>query len=194
MKISLLIFSLIVAANSCISQTSGKNDSSTKFKMDVKTFHNFTMTTLEGEEFDLAQLKGKKILVINTASKCGLTPQYAEMEELYKKYGGDKFIVLGFPANNFLKQEPGTDKEIAEFCAKNYGVTFPMFSKISVKGTDIHPLYSWLTQKELNGMEDAEVKWNFQKFMIDKDGKWVGVIGPRKSPLDEEIINWIENQ
>lgn len=194
MKISLLIFSLIVAANSSIAQTSGKNGPSASLSMDMKTFHNFTMTTLEGEEFDLAQLKGKKILVINTASKCGLTPQYAEMEELYKKYGGDKFIVLGFPANNFLKQEPGTDKEIAEFCAKNYGVTFPMFSKISVKGTDIHPLYSWLTQKELNGMEDAEVKWNFQKFMIDKDGKWVGVIGPRKSPLDEEIINWIENQ
>ena len=160
----------------------------------MRTFHDFTMTTLEGEKFDLSQLKGKKVLVVNTASKCGLTPQYAEMEELYKKYGGDTFVVLGFPANNFLKQEPGTDKEIAEFCARNYGVTFPMFSKISVKGNDIHPLYSWLTGKELNGVEDAGVKWNFQKFMIDEDGKWAGVVGPRKSPLDEEIINWIENQ
>lgn len=187
MKINLLILSLIVAANSGIAQTSGKNVT------DMRTFHDFTMTTLEGEEFELAQLKGKKVLVVNTASKCGLTPQYAEMEELYKKYGGDKFVVLGFPANNFLKQEPGTDKEIAEFCTKNYGVTFLMFSKISVKGTDIHPLYSWLTQKELNGVEDAGVKWNFQKFMIDEDGKWAGVVGPRKSPLNEEIVNWIEN-
>ncbi|MCH8318601.1 MAG: glutathione peroxidase, partial [Bacteroidetes bacterium] len=188
MKINLLSLSFMVVAISCIAQTTDKNDPSTTLWTGMKTFHDFTMTTLEGEEFDMSQLKGKKVLVVNTASKCGLTPQYAEMEELYKKYGGDTFVVLGFPANNFLKQEPGTDKEIAEFCTKNYGVTFQMFSKISVKGNDIHPLYSWLTEKELNGVEDAGVKWNFQKFMINEDGKWAGVVGPRKSPLDEEII------
>ncbi len=188
MKINLLSLVFITITIPCFAQTQNKNEKI------MKTFHDFTMTTLEGNEFDLSKLKGKKVLVVNTASKCGFTPQYAEMEELYKKYGGDKFVVIGFPANNFLKQEPGTDKEIAEFCSKNYGVTFPMFSKISVKGKDINPLYSWLTEKELNGVEDAEVKWNFQKFMIDENGKWVGVVGPRNSPLDEEIVNWIENK
>ena len=187
MKLNLLSLAFIVAISSGIAQTSDQNSTG------LKTFHDFTMTTLEGEEFNLSQLKGKKVLVINTASKCGLTPQYAEIEELYKKYGGDKFTVLGFPANNFGNQEPGTDKEIAEFCSKNYGVTFPMFSKISVKGKDIHPLYNWLTVKELNGVGDGGVKWNFQKFMIDEDGKWAGVVGPRTKPLDEEIVNWIEN-
>ena len=156
-------------------------------------FHDFTVTTIRGEEFPLSQLKGKKVLVVNTASKCGLTPQYKELQALYDKYGGDKFVIIGFPANNFLKQEPGSNEEIAEFCQINYGVTFPMMEKISVKGKEMAPVYQWLTQKSKNGKEDAPVSWNFQKFMIDENGDWVGMVPPKTSPMTEEIISWIEH-
>lgn len=158
---------------------------------EMKTFHDFTMTTLDGKEFDLSQLKGKKVMVVNTASECGLTPQYENLEEVYKEFGGDKFTIIGFPANNFGGQEPGSDAEIATFCSKNYGVTFPMFSKISVKGDDQHPLYQWLTKKELNGVSDAEMVWNFQKFLIDENGNWVKNVHPQTLPADEEILKWI---
>jgi len=158
-----------------------------------KTFHDFTVTDINGDEFDLAQLKGKKVLVVNTASECGLTPQYEILEEVYKEYGGEKFTIIGFPANNFGGQEPGTDEEIKGFCKKNYGVTFPMMSKISVKGDDQNEVYQWLTQKEKNGVEDAEVAWNFQKFLIDENGKYVSMVSPKGSPDSEEIINWINN-
>lgn len=158
---------------------------------DMKTFHDFTMTTIDGQEFDLSQLKGKKVMVVNTASECGLTPQYENLEELYKEFGGDDFTIVGFPANNFGAQEPGSDSEIKTFCTKNYGVTFQMFSKISVKGDDQHPLYQWLTKKELNGVSDAEMVWNFQKFLIDENGNWVRNVHPQTLPVDEEIVNWI---
>lgn len=128
------------------------------FAQPVKTFHDFTVETLQGDKFDLSSLKGKKVLVVNTASKCGLTPQYEDLQKLYKTYGGEKFTIIGFPANNFLKQEPGSNDEIREFCTENYGVTFPMMSKISVKGDDMHPVYKWLTQKSENGVMDSEVK------------------------------------
>ena len=125
---------------------------------------------------------------------CGLTPQYKQLEELYKTYGGDKFVIIGFPANNFLSQEPGTDKEIKSFCEKNYGVTFPMMSKISVKGDDTHQLYKWLTQKSINGVMDAPVEWNFQKFMIDEKGDLVGMVSPREKPDCDKIVNWIKGK
>lgn len=157
-----------------------------------KTFHSFSATTIDGKTLDLSTLKGKKVLVVNTASKCGLTPQYKELEELYKLYGGDKFTIIGFPANNFLSQEPGSDEEIKQFCEVNYGVTFQMMSKISVKGDDIHPIYKWLTTKEENGVMDSEVTWNFQKYMIDEDGHLVDFVEPKKSPNSEKIINWIK--
>jgi len=156
-----------------------------------KTLHDFKTKTLEDGDFDLSTLKGKKVLVVNTASKCGHTPQYAELEALYKKYGGDKFVIIGFPANNFLKQEPGTNEEIREFCTKNYGVTFPMMHKISVKGDDMDPIYQWLTQKSQNGVMDAEVTWNFQKFMVDENGKLVGFLKPKESVNSDKIDNWI---
>jgi glutathione peroxidase len=159
-----------------------------------KTLHDFTVNSIDGEIYDLSQLKGKKVLVVNTASKCGFTPQYADLENLYKKYKDRNFIVIGFPANNFLWQEPGTDSEIQTFCQLNYGVSFPMMSKISVKGKDIHPLYSWLTKKEQNGVMNSSVSWNFQKYMIDESGKLVGVISPKTNPLSEEITSWIESQ
>jgi glutathione peroxidase len=155
------------------------------------SFHDFKVNTITGEVYDLAQLKGKKVLVVNTASKCGLTPQYAQLQELFETYGGENFTIIGFPANNFMNQEPGSNEEIAEFCETNYGVSFQMMEKISVKGDDIHPLYSWLTNKSENGVLDASVSWNFQKFLIDENGKLVDSISPRKSPTSSEIVDWI---
>ncbi|KAF0198600.1 MAG: glutathione peroxidase [Bacteroidetes bacterium] len=157
------------------------------------TLHSFKTKTIDGKEFDLASLKGKKVLVVNTASKCGLTPQYKELEALYKKYKDRNFVIIGFPANNFLSQEPGTEAEIKEFCELNYGVTFPMMSKISVKGKDMDPIYKWLTNKSENGKMDAGVTWNFQKFMIDENGNFVDFVSPRESPMSDKIVKWIEN-
>ncbi len=158
------------------------------------SFYDFKVTDIDGKSFDLSTLKGKKVLVVNTASKCGHTPQYAQLEELYKKYGGENFVIIGFPANNFLSQEPGTNAEIKNFCTTNYGVTFPMMAKISVKGKDIAPLYKWLTTKTENGVIDAPVKWNFQKFMIDENGKIAGVVPPSDLPTIPKIVNWIEGK
>jgi glutathione peroxidase len=156
-----------------------------------KTLYDFTVKTLEGADFPLSQLKGKKVMVVNTASKCGLTPQYKDLEALYKEYGGDKFIIIGFPANNFHEQEPGSATEIREFCTANYGVTFPMMEKISVAGNDIHPLYKWLTSKAENGVMDAPVQWNFQKFLIDENGNLVDMIPPRDKADSEKVLKWI---
>ena len=159
-----------------------------------KSFYDFKTTTIDGKPFNLSSLKGKKVLVVNTASKCGHTPQYAQLEELYKKYGPDKFVIIGFPANNFLWQEPGTNEEIQQFCTKNYGVTFQMMAKISVKGKDMDPLYQWLTSKKENGVMDAPVKWNFQKFMIDENGHLVDMVPPGDLPNTDKIIHWIEGK
>ena len=157
-----------------------------------KTFYDFSAKKIEGEMMELSSLKGKKVLVVNTASKCGLTPQYNELEELYKTYGGENFTIIGFPANNFMRQEPGTDEEIKEFCELNYGVTFQMMSKISVKGDDIDPIYKWLTSEEENGVMDSKVSWNFQKYMIDENGQLVDFVSPKESPISEKIVNWIK--
>ncbi len=158
-----------------------------------KSFYDFKVNTLEGEPFDLSTLKGKKVLVVNTASKCGNTPQYEELEALYKEYGSKGFVIIGFPANNFLGQEPGSNEEIREFCTRNYGVTFPMMEKISVKGSDMHPLYQWLTKKANNGVIDAPVTWNFQKFMIDEKGNVIDSISPRTKPAkSEKLMTWIK--
>lgn len=157
-----------------------------------KTFHDFTVISIDGEDFSLSQLKGKKVLVVNTASRCGNTPQYEDLEKLYQEFGGDKFTIIGFPANNFMGQEPGSDADIKEFCTTRYGVTFPMMSKISVKGKDIHPVYQWLTSKAQNGVMDADVKWNFQKFMVDETGNLVDVAAPSEKPYSDKIVNWIK--
>lgn len=167
---------------------------SSGFSQNQSSFYDFKVTSIDGKPFDLSSLKGKKILVVNVASKCGYTPQYAQLEELYKKYGGENFTIIGFPANNFMGQEPGTNDEIYEFCTSNYGVTFPMMAKISVKGKDINPLYQWLTSKKLNGVMDAPVKWNFQKFMIDEKGSLVDFATPGESPTSEKITGWIEGK
>lgn len=156
-------------------------------------FYSFTVKNIDGEEISLEEYKGKKVLIVNVASKCGFTPQYEDLQKLYEEYGGEDFTIIGFPANNFLKQEPGTNEEIKEFCTLNYGVTFPMMAKISVKGKDIHPLYAWLTSKENNGVMDANVSWNFQKFMINEDGSLAGVASPKTKPFDDKIVSWITN-
>lgn len=159
----------------------------------TKSFHDFTAKTIDGQELSMSVFKGKKVLVVNTASKCGLTPQYQALQNIYAQYQAQGFEIIGFPANNFLRQEPGTNKEIKAFCTKNYGVTFQMMHKISVKGDDIHPIYQWLTTKAQNGVLDAKVKWNFQKFMIDEDGQLVDVAFPKEKPDSEKIINWIRS-
>jgi glutathione peroxidase len=157
----------------------------------VNTIYDFKVMTLDGKEFDFASLKGKKILIVNTASKCGLTPQYEALEKLYETYKDKNLVIVGFPANNFAGQEPGSNAEIATFCKQNYGVTFPMMEKISVVGDDMHPIYQFLTQKSLNGVMDSEVEWNFQKYLINADGALYKMVPPKVLPADPEITDWI---
>ena len=164
---------------------------STTVTMAQTNFHQFKAKTLDGGELDFATLKGKKVLVVNVASKCGLTPQYTDLQKLYDKYGGEKFEIIGFPANNFMGQEPGSSDEIAEFCQKNYGVTFTMMEKVEVKGKKQSPIYTWLTLKSENGVMDAEVSWNFEKFLIDENGNLVKNLEPKTVPMADEIVSWI---
>jgi len=160
----------------------------------VETIYKFSVTDLYGKPFDFSSLKGKKILIVNTASECGLTPQYKDLEAIYEKYKDKNFVIVGFPANNFGSQEPGSNEQIANFCKLNYGVTFPMMSKISVKGSDMHPVYQFLTQKSKNGLQDSEVEWNFQKYLINEKGELVKVLSPRVLPTDSVIVDWINGK
>lgn len=157
-----------------------------------KGFYDFKVKTLDGNQFDFSQLRGKKVMIVNTASKCGNTPQYKQLEALYEKYG-DKLVILGFPANDFGAQEPGSAAEIKKFCTENYGVKFPMMDKITVKGKNMSPVYKWLTSKELNGVKDSDVKWNFQKYLIDEKGNLVDVLDPKEMPDSEKVIAWLSN-
>jgi len=161
------------------------------FSQSSKSFHDFKVMSLEGEEIDFAQFEGKKVLVVNTASRCGYTKQYEDLQKLYMEYGDEKFAVIGFPANNFFKQEPGSDEKIRKFCDKKYGISFPMTTKISVKGDNMHPVYQWLTQKKENGKMDTSVKWNFQKYLINEDGSLEGFVPPKTEPYDPMIVDWI---
>lgn len=157
------------------------------FSMAV-SIYDFKVPSLEGKEIDFSKYKGKKILIVNTASKCGLTPQYKDLEDLHKKYK-DKLVIVGFPANNFAGQEPGSNAEIGEFCKRNYGVTFTMAEKVSVKGEDIHPLFKYLTSEAARlGVEDP-IKWNFTKFLLDEKGKLIAVIPSKTSPMSEELVS-----
>lgn len=191
---SFLLISLLML--SCQNQaqnqgnTAQKKDNKTT-TMEKQTIYQFKVTDLYGNEFDFASLKGKKILIVNTASECGLTPQYKDLEAIYGKYKDKNFVIIGFPANNFGAQEPGSNEQIATFCQKNYGVTFPMMGKISVKGNDKHELYKFLTEKSKNGLQDSEVEWNFQKYLINEQGELVKVLSPRVLPTDNEIVGWI---
>ena len=150
-------------------------------------FYSFKVETLDGGTFDFSRLRGKRVLVVNTASKCGFTPQYKELQELWGLVDTSKFVIIGFPANDFGQQEPGSNAEVADFCEKNYGVTFPMMAKVATKGPKQHPLYTWLTQKEQNGVSNAEVRWNFHKFLIDENGNWVESLLSTSSPVGGRI-------
>lgn len=163
-------------------------------QLNTKPIYQFKIKDITGTDFDLNQYKGKKILIVNTASKCGLTPQFEKLEALYQKYKDQNFIIIGFPTNDFLSQDPGSNEEIAEFCKLNYGVTFPMMSKVIVKGDTIEPLFRYLTTKSENGLSDFVVEWNFQKFLINEEGKLDKVISPKTDPTDSEITNWIEGK
>jgi glutathione peroxidase len=194
-KLSLfLLISFLIL--SCQNQAQNQGNTAQKSNkktttMEKQTIYQFKVTDLYGNEFDFASLKGKKILIVNTASECGLTPQYKDLEAIYGKYKEKNFVILGFPANNFGAQEPGSNEQIAAFCQKNYGVTFPMMEKISVKGNDKHELYQFLTEKSKNGLQDSDVEWNFQKYLINENGELVKVLSPRVLPTDNEIVGWI---
>src|ERR1700712_1955874 len=157
-------------------------------KDDTKSIFQFKVESLDGGSIDFSKYKGKKILVVNTASKCGYTPQYEALEKVYEQYK-DKLVIVGFPANNFGQQEPGTNTEIKEFCTKNYGVTFPMAAKVSVKGDDMAPIYKWLTSKTENGVLDAEIKWNFGKFLLDENGHLISYFPSKVEPMSDELTS-----
>ena len=162
--------------------------------VNASSVYDFTMKDIDGNDVKLDAFKGRLIMIVNTASKCGYTPQYEGLEAIYKKYKDRGFVILGFPANNFMGQEPGTEKEIKEFCTLKYNVTFPMFSKISVTGRDQHPLYGFLTNKATNPEFGGEISWNFNKFLIGKDGKVIGRFATAIKPEDASVIAAIETQ
>jgi glutathione peroxidase len=151
-------------------------------------FYNLSIHQLNGENLDLHAFKGKYILCVNVASKCGYTPQYTDLQKLYEQYQ-NKLVIIGFPCNQFLGQEPGGAEEIATFCSKNYGVTFPITEKIDVKGKNQHPIYQWLTNQKLNSVSDADISWNFNKILISPEGKWMHHFGSNVKPLDNEITS-----
>ncbi|MEN9446881.1 MAG: hypothetical protein RJA25_170 [Bacteroidota bacterium] len=180
---------LLVSCNA----NNNMNTASAANAVNGKTMYDFTMKDIDGKDVPLSNYKGKIVVIVNTASQCGLVGQLSEIEAFYKKYKDKGVVVLGFPANNFLGQEPLSNADIKTFCTKNYGVTFPMFSKISVKGNDIAPLYKFLTEIEENGVVDAPIKWNYQKFIIDRNGKVVCSITPRTTVNDQEFLQNIED-
>ena len=190
-----MLFSTILL-NSCgtVNNKPQEDMSQNSTVTDAGSIHQFTVKDIDGNDFAFSSLKGKKVMVVNTASKCGLTPQYEQLQELCDLYKDKNFVIIGFPANNFMGQEPGSNDEIQEFCQKNYGVTFPMMSKISVKGDDMHEVYRFLTEKAQNGLEDSQVQWNFQKYLLDESGKLVRVVSPKVLPNDLSIKNWIEGK
>ena len=177
---------------SCVAGTNNvaitSSTATTSIPVAQKSIYDFKVEALDGSTIDFAAFKGKKILIVNTASKCGYTPQYEGLEALYKKMEG-KLVIVGFPANNFGGQEPGSNTEIKEFCKKNYGVTFPLASKISVKGDDTAPIYKWLCNKSENGVLDAEIKWNFNKFLIDENGKLLYYFDSKVTPMSDELVS-----
>ena len=186
-KISRIVLVLLISflITGCEQKPSNKKSEA---NMQINLY-SFTMNDIDGKAVSLSQYQGKVLLVVNVASKCGFTKQYAGLQQLYEKYKDKGFVVLGFPANNFLSQEPGTDSEIKTFCTTKFNVTFPMFSKISVKGKDIHPLYQYLTSPEENGEFGKPIKWNFNKFLIGKDGETIARFPSKVAPLDAAILD-----
>lgn len=197
-KIILPVAAALILISCAMTTTNNDSNSTQQTNMTDEakhTLYDFKAKTIDGTDFDFSTLKGKKVMIVNTASECGYTPQYAALQELYAKYDSTgKFEIIGFPCNQFGGQEPGTSAEIKTFCTQNYGVTFQMMEKIDVKGDNQHPLYKWLTNKSENGVEDASVKWNFNKFLIDENGHYVRHAGSSEEPGSEAIIKWIEGK
>ena len=160
----------------------------------LKSLHDFKAEMINGDILDFSNLKGKKVLIVNTASYCGLTYQYQDLESLYKEYKKYGFEIIAFPANNFGKQEPGSDEEIASFCDSKYATSFILMSKIDVKGKNIHPIYEWLTKKELNGVKNSTVHWNFQKYIVDENGNFIDYFFPYTNPKSDKITSWIKKK
>lgn len=200
MKTSMKNFLLSISSLFMFACFGGKKvytvDESTKEKLttmdNLKSIYEFKVETISGDTLDLATLKGKKVLIVNTASKCGLTPQFEQLEALYQQYKDQNFVIIGFPSNDFMGQDPGTNEEIAEFCQLNYGVSFPMMAKVVVKGKGKHLLYQYLTEKAHNQIDDFDIEWNFQKFLINGNGTIDKVVSPRTLPNTPEIIDWIK--
>lgn len=189
-KIFLILLSFVAFFNSCAQKKSDASKAKSKELMG-KTIYDYKVAGLEeGKEINFADFKGKKILIVNTASECGFTPQYADLEKLSNEYK-DKLVVIGFPANNFGGQEPGSNVEIGAFCQKNYGVTFPLAAKVSVKGDDIAPIFKYLTEKELNGVKNTKILWNFTKFLVDENGKLVDSFISTTKPTDKAITKYL---
>ncbi len=184
---------VLTAATLLVScKNSTKENSPVKItEQKMKTIYDYRVEGLEGDEINFADFKGKKILIVNTASECGFTPQYADLEKLSKEYA-DKLVVVGFPANNFGGQEPGSNEQIGEFCQKNYGVTFPMAAKVSVKGDDIAPIFQFLTEKQLNGVKNTAILWNFTKFLIDENGHLIDSYISTTKPTSESITKYLK--
>ncbi|WP_126650867.1 glutathione peroxidase [Chryseobacterium aureum] len=189
-KIFLMLLSFVAFLQSCTQQKSEISKTKTNELMG-KTIYDFKVESLDGKEINFADFKGKKILIVNTASECGFTPQYADLEKVYEQYK-DKLVVIGFPANNFGGQEPGTNTEIGAFCQKNYGVTFPMAAKVSVKGDDTAPIFKFLTEKELNGVKNTSILWNFTKFLVDENGKLIDSFVSTTNPMDDAITKYLK--
>lgn len=189
-KLFLGIMATAAVFTACTNQKSDVAKSQTAQQMG-KNIYDYKVESLDGGTINFADFKGKKILIVNTASKCGFTPQYADLQKLYDQYK-DKLVVVGFPADNFGHQEPGTNEEIGAFCQKNYGVTFPMAAKISVKGNDTAPIFRYLTQKELNGVKNTTILWNFTKFLLDENGKLVDTFISTTKPTDTAITKHLK--
>ncbi|WP_326983692.1 glutathione peroxidase [Chryseobacterium sp. MYb264] len=189
-KIFLLMLSFVAFLQSCMNQKSEVSKAKTNELMG-KSIYDFKVESLDGKEIDFADFKGKKILIVNTASECGFTPQYADLEKVSEEYK-DKVVVVGFPANNFGGQEPGTNTEIGAFCQKNYGVTFPLAAKVSVKGDDTAPIFKYLTEKDLNGVKNTTILWNFTKFLVDENGKLIDSFVSTTKPTSDSITKYFK--
>jgi len=194
-----LLFTALLAA--CTGSSTGELANSTSnqtneisIPMEKTSFHDLSATTIDGQIFDFSTLKGKRVLLVNVASKCGYTSQYEGLQELHATYGSDEFVIIGFPSNDFGGQEPGSELEIKSFCSKNYGVTFQMMGKVSTDGDNGHPVYQWLSNAAQNGVDDANVSWNFNKFLVDSEGNWVSHLGSRVRPMSKEVTNFAQGK
>ena len=194
-----LLFTALLAA--CTGSSTGELANSTSnqtneisIPMEKTSFHDLSATTIDGQIFDFSTLKGKRVLLVNVASKCGYTSQYEGLQELHATYGSDEFVIIGFPSNDFGGQEPGSELEIKSFCSKNYGVTFQMMGKVSTDSDNGHPVYQWLSNAAQNGVDDANVSWNFNKFLVDSEGNWVSHLGSRVRPMSKEVTNFAQGK